>query len=252
MNFLNKILSNDTKGSSADEDWYIVAERGEGIRDEDLLGRSDPYLKIEFGGKHFKTRTIKNDRSPTWNETFHCRLSDKQAQDIHLTLMDDDIGLDDTIGKAVVSRQDLTPYLAGERSIQIPLLRKGQVTAIVYLRVKKLVNGQDPMQSYQGSNVSSQQFQQQPQFQQQQQPQFGSGMQQPMNYGGSSNYSSQPYNQQQPQFSSGMQQPMNYGGSSNYSSQPYSQQQQFPQSDQMNQQQPPNFNQGNLNYYGRQ
>jgi len=76
MDFLKKIKDEFTSSSSSSsgsntQDWYITAISGDGIKDEDFFSRSDPYLKIQFGGKHFRTRTCKNDRSPAWNETFH-------------------------------------------------------------------------------------------------------------------------------------------------------------------------------------
>jgi hypothetical protein len=285
MNIINKIkdLATDTKsGSQPTVEWYITAERGEGIRDEDFIGRSDPYLKIQFGGRHFKTRSLKNDRSPFWNETFNCKVNDTSAGDIHLALMDDDIGFDDAIGKAIVSKEELPTYSGEEKSIRVPLLRKDQVTGIVYLRVKKIIDGQGPMQSYQGSNVNSQQFQQPP-YNTGYQQQYTTGVQQPpMMYDGLYNNSGQSYNQPQftqgtqpqftqgtqpqftqgtqpqftqgtqPQFSQGTQPQYNQGLTSSSTTTTTDQQHHHHHHQEERQQQLSNLNQGNVNYYGSQ
>jgi len=126
MNLLKELahLGSDSKGSSSTtQNWYITAERAEGVKDVDIFSKSDPYLKIEFGGKHFKTKTIKNNLSPYWNETFHFAVSPQHAGDIHLTLMDAEMLLDDHIGKAVVSRADLPAYPGEEKknsSLHVP------------------------------------------------------------------------------------------------------------------------------------
>jgi len=180
LKHLKNIASDSSSGTT--ENWYVTAERAEGVVDKDLLSRSDPYLKIEFGGKHVRTRTIKNDRSPCWNETFNFKLNSANAKQICLTLKDDDFGLDDTIGTATISRADLPSYPGEEKCLKIPVTRKEQVGAIVHLRVK-LGDGQlsSSRPTYQ-TNVGSSQYPQQPQI-----------SSQPQHYSGPPN---QPYNVQ--------------------------------------------------------
>jgi len=230
-------LASDVIGKTGPtQEWYITAERAEGVRDKDRFSKSDPYLKIEFGGKHVRTRTVKNDLSPYWNETFHFQLASGQVNDIRLTVMDDDIGFDDSIGTATVSRADLPMRSGEEKYLQVPIFRKQQASGVVHLRVKLLNDGQtsssnQPM--YQSSNISSYPPQQQ-------MPQSQSG------YG----YQQQPMSSYNTQFN----QPPNYNTSFNSNQQPYSQTQPFNQnqSGQMpptNQQQQP---QPNTNYYSKQ
>jgi len=213
MDFIKKIKDEFTTTTSSSssgshtQDWYITIVRGEGIKDEGLFSRSDPYLKIEFGGKHFKTRTIKNERSPVWNETFHFQLKPDQAKDIVLTLMDDDIGFDDHMGRATISKVDLPEYSEQEKYLEIPIKKNDQITGLVHIRAKLVDN------SMQQQQQQLQQQQQQPQLlQQQQQPQ-----QQPQRQQiNQSSFQSPniPYQQQQTsQLSSGFQQqPMSYDG----------------------------------------
>jgi len=253
MNLLEKIKDEFTSSGSSSgqhQDWYITIVRGEGIKDEHFYARSDPYLKVEFGGKHFKTRTIKHERSPDWNETFHFQVKPAQAQDIVLTLMDDDIGWDDRMGRATVSKGDLPDISNQEKRFEVPIYRNGQVSGLIHLRVKLIDNNMQQQQqssqsSYQSTNIP---YQQQsgnlPYQQQQQQPssQSSSGyqQQQPMSYDGL-------YTQPQPQ-------PQQQG-----QSQPYQDPnlQQYPsgqfQQGSSQQGQQSNFQQrSNDNYYGQQ
>jgi len=256
MDFIKKIKDEFSSSSSGGQtqDWYITVVRGEGIKDDDFLSRSDPYLKVEFGGKHFRTRTMKNERSPAWNETFHFQLKSNQAQDIVLTLMDDDIGFDDHLGRGIISKGDLPSYSNQEKALEVPIKKNDQITGLIHLRAKLVDNS---MQQQQQSNVST--FQTLPSQQQsyqssnlpnQQTSQFSSGyQQQPMSYGGLNTqpqqYQSQPYQGQQYQG-----QPYQ-GQQQAQSSQQYSSSQ-FQQDPNTNQQQHHHQHQSNDNYYGRQ
>lgn len=189
------------------------------IVDKDVFSKSDPYLKIEFGGKHVRTHTIKNDRSPSWNETFHFKLNSQNVKDIHLSLKDDDFGIDDSIGTATLSRADLPCYAGEEKSFKVPILRKEQIGGIVYLRVKLIDGSAPPTQTnYQTSSSVSSYY---PQSQ---------------NYSGPTR---QPYQNQAPSY--------NVSQASSYYNQPqqpyYNQSQQSQPSQPLQQQQQPYYNQ---------
>jgi len=213
MNFLNKVkdeIIGSSGSSGSGDEWYITAVRAEGVRDVDFWTKSDPYLKIEFGGKHFKTRVIKNDTSPNWNETFHVKLDRNHVGDVNLWLMDDNLGFDDHLGKATITEGELPLYSTDEKFIKIPLYRKDQVTAVVHLRVRHVPL--EPFSSgptstststYTNSNYRNDTSYQQPyQHQQMQQP---LPQQPPMSYDGMYN-NPEPYRQgqfSQGQFSQG-------------------------------------------------
>jgi len=201
MDFLKKIgnevmgkESHSNASSGSNETWYITAIRGEGLEDKDKIGKSDPYLKIEFGGKSVRTKTIKNNLSPQWNETFTFELPKGKETEIKLKVMDDDIGFDDTIGCATVSKAEFPFQYGEERRIQIPITKKNgeEYLGIIHLAVKKMGNN---MPSYGQSNYNqqsySQQPYQQPSYQQPsyQQPSYQQPSSNQQNYG-------QDYNQQ--------------------------------------------------------
>jgi len=252
MNLLNQLknIATEVTGSSGpSQNWYITAERAEGIHSKDIISKSDPYLTIEFGGKKVRTRSLKNDLSPSWNETFNFKIPSNNAKDIHVTLTDDDFGFDDSIGAATISKGDLPIQPGEEKCFKVPVYKKEKVNGVVHIRVKFMVDGQSSSSNpnYQ-SNVSSNYYpqqSQQPTYHQSQQPMYNQP-QQPM-YNQSQPYNqnpqfqgqgppmtNQPYPQQQQQYSNQPQQQQPY------SNQPYSQQQQ------------PYSNQPNPNYRGNQ
>jgi len=234
LHHLKNIASDVTGSSGSSQNWYITAERAEGIHSKDTFSKSDAYLTIEFGGKKVRTRSIKNDLSPSWNETFNFKIPSNSAKDILLTLTDDDFGFDDSIGKATVSKSDLPIQPGEEKCLKIPVYKKEKVNGVVHIRVKHMLDGQ-----------SSSQQSQQPVYHQSQQPMYNQP-QQPMN-----NQSQQPmYNQSQPPPYYN-QNPQFQGQGPPMSNQP--QQQQQPYSNQpYSQQQQPYSNQPNPNYRGNQ
>jgi len=200
--------SRHSRHSGDTETFYITIERAEGLKDMDRFTKSDPYVKLWFAGKSYKTKVINNDRSPVWNETFQFQVRSGANQSIQLKLMDSDVGLDDTIGEATVGGIDLPDYSGQEKQIKVNVQRRGQITGVVYLRVKR-VNPNMPMHApppqghgqYQPQGHPYQQNppQQYPPYPPQYPPHYNQGPP-------PSNYPNQPY-QQQPPYAPQQQQP---------------------------------------------
>jgi hypothetical protein len=149
--------------SGGSELWYITVERAEGLKDMERFSKSDPYVKLSFAGKTHKTKVIKNDRSPTWNETFEYNVRSGTQHTIQVKLLDSDVGLDDTIGEATVGGIELPDYSGQEKTIKVNVQRKGQITGVLYLRVKR-VNPNMPMHQAPPQGYPQQQQQQYPQY----------------------------------------------------------------------------------------
>jgi len=232
MNLVNKIknLATDaTCSSSAKETWFITAESGEELKFDHKFFKSDPYLKIQFGGKTFKTRTVKNSRSPQWKETFECQLNHHDISDINIKLLDEDIGSDDTIGQATVQKSELPSNSGEERLLRIPLLHKQEVYGTVILRVRKSDDGSSQQHQQYQQNDQYQQQQKYDQYQQHQQNDQYQQHEQHHEHREHHEHEQHQQYQQQPQFQS---QPQNFQQQSNYN---------------------PNPNLGsNSNYYGKQ
>jgi len=190
-------VGSGSSGSSSggNELWYITVERAEGLKDMERFSKSDPYVKLSFAGKTHKTKVIKNDRSPTWNETFEYNVRAGTQHTIQVKLLDSDVGLDDTIGEATVGGIELPDYSGQEKTIKVNVQRKGQITGVLYLRVKR-VNPNMPM--HQAPPQSYGQPQGYPQQQQQQYPQNPPPQQYQQGPPPPSHYGNQPPQQQPP------------------------------------------------------
>ncbi|XP_014117818.1 PREDICTED: extended synaptotagmin-1 [Pseudopodoces humilis] len=62
-------------------------------------GRSDPYAKIRAGGSGFRSRVIREELNPRWNETYEAIVDDIPGQDVEFELFDKDIDKDDFLGR---------------------------------------------------------------------------------------------------------------------------------------------------------
>ncbi|KAJ6726239.1 PROTEIN C2-DOMAIN ABA-RELATED 10 [Salix purpurea] len=73
------------------------------------LGSSDPYVVITMGNQKLKTRVVKKNCNPVWNEELTLSITDLNAP-INLTVFDKDtFTVDDKMGDASI---DIQPYIA--------------------------------------------------------------------------------------------------------------------------------------------
>nr|ACU14102.1 unknown [Glycine max] len=69
---------------------------------------SDPYVVVNMGDQKLKTRVVKNNCNPDWNEELTLSVKDVKTP-IHLTVYDKDtFSVDDKMGGAEI---DLKPYV---------------------------------------------------------------------------------------------------------------------------------------------
>ncbi|KAJ6429884.1 hypothetical protein OIU84_021319 [Salix udensis] len=73
------------------------------------LGSSDPYVVITMGNQKLKTRVVKKNCNPVWNEELTLSITDLNAP-INVTVFDKDtFTVDDKMGEASI---DIRPYIA--------------------------------------------------------------------------------------------------------------------------------------------
>lgn len=85
----------------------------------------DCYVKVKVGAEaEWRTKTLKNDHDPEWNETHDFLVADYE-QAIFLDIQDDDLAGDDDIGLASTTVKDV--LLNGGRK-ELSLTHKGEVT----------------------------------------------------------------------------------------------------------------------------
>ncbi|XP_020532465.1 synaptotagmin-3 isoform X2 [Jatropha curcas] len=89
----------------------------------DLLGTSDPYVKLSLTGEKLpakKTTIKKNNLNPEWNENFKLVVKDPQSQVLELQVFDwDKVGGHDRLGMQLVPLKTLTPYDTKELTLDL-------------------------------------------------------------------------------------------------------------------------------------
>ncbi|KAK2532299.1 hypothetical protein Q9233_005315 [Columba guinea] len=67
--------------------------RMKNARKADLLSQSDCYVSLSLptaSVQHFRTKTVKNSKNPTWNETFHFTIQSQVKNILELKVCDED------------------------------------------------------------------------------------------------------------------------------------------------------------------
>ncbi|XP_041806701.1 extended synaptotagmin-3 isoform X2 [Chelmon rostratus] len=64
-----------------------------------VKGKSDPYATLRVGNRHFKSKTIKENLNPRWNEVYEFVVHEAPGQELELELYDEDTDKDDFIGR---------------------------------------------------------------------------------------------------------------------------------------------------------
>ena len=67
------------------------------LTDKESVGKSDPYVIVKCEGKKEKTKHIKNELNPHWDETFRFEVKDL-AGEVELELWDHNLLKDDDMG----------------------------------------------------------------------------------------------------------------------------------------------------------
>eukprot|EP00850_Spirogloea_muscicola_P001715 SM000006S19480 [mRNA] locus=s6:1060114:1063979:+ [translate_table: standard] len=89
----------------------IVAAKS--LLNKDLIGKSDPFVILyvrPIPSRMCRTSVQKNNLNPIWNESFSLVVEDKSAQNLVITVMDDDgVGQSEFLGMARLALDDLQP-----------------------------------------------------------------------------------------------------------------------------------------------
>ena len=83
----------------------VVAARN--LRAMDFNGFSDPYVKLQVGKQRFKTKVVKMNLNPEWDQEFSFVVADVREV-LKFDVYDEDlIGIDDFLGQMKVPLEDL-------------------------------------------------------------------------------------------------------------------------------------------------
>merc|ERR1712106_142706 len=77
----------------------ITVQKASELVNKDMIGKSDPYVKIKFGDQEFKSRKERNTLEPEWNFSANLIVtSSDENSDIVIEVFDDDFGKENFIG----------------------------------------------------------------------------------------------------------------------------------------------------------
>jgi len=87
----------------------VDVKRATGLKDADFFGKSDPYVVIKFEDHEAhphkaKTKVVKGNVNPTWDETFYFLVKD-DCKSFHVEVLDEDPLKDDKLGRLTCERE---------------------------------------------------------------------------------------------------------------------------------------------------
>ncbi|XP_044927784.1 extended synaptotagmin-1 isoform X2 [Mustela putorius furo] len=68
-----------------------------------VKGKSDPYVKLKLAGRSFRSRVVREDLNPRWNEVFEVIVTSIPGQELDIEVFDKDLDKDDFLGRCKVS-----------------------------------------------------------------------------------------------------------------------------------------------------
>ena len=84
----------------------IVVHKAADLVNQEIMGKSDPYVIIKFRGQEFRSQTVRNTINPEWNFSTDLVISEILDSNINIEVFDDDSGLDSCEGILVLSLHD--------------------------------------------------------------------------------------------------------------------------------------------------
>ncbi|KAK3157893.1 hypothetical protein QOZ80_2AG0129850 [Eleusine coracana subsp. coracana] len=92
---------------------HVKVVRAVKLTKKDLMGKSDPYVKLKLTEDKLpskKTSVKRSNLNPEWDEDFKLVVKDPESQGLELTVYDwEQVGKHDKIGMNVIPLKDLTP-----------------------------------------------------------------------------------------------------------------------------------------------
>mmetsp|Transcript_54895 Transcript_54895/g.116631 ORF Transcript_54895/g.116631 Transcript_54895/m.116631 type:complete len:132 (+) Transcript_54895:86-481(+) len=94
----------------------VFLEKATNLKDEDTIGKSDPYVKFELEQDNLifdhdmgemKSTTKSGDLNPVYEEEFVFNIPTLENMVLHCKVMDEDILSDDKMGKCKIKLEEL-------------------------------------------------------------------------------------------------------------------------------------------------
>lgn len=84
----------------------VVVHRAADLINQEIMGKSDPYVMLKFRGQEFRSKTVRNTINPEWNFSTDLLITEVYDSNINIEVFDDDNGLDSCEGILTLSLTD--------------------------------------------------------------------------------------------------------------------------------------------------
>ncbi|XP_023322578.1 uncharacterized protein LOC111696970 isoform X15 [Eurytemora carolleeae] len=95
---------------------------------KDTLGKSDPYVVLEYGDKKYRSETERNNLNPNWDFYTEFHFDTNKSDEIFINVFDEDIIRDDAMGFIALNILELVDSNPVERKRENLLCGKGGIT----------------------------------------------------------------------------------------------------------------------------
>jgi len=103
---VEKIMVNEEKIKFEPGILQVTIYKALDLVNQDMLGKSDPYVKLKFRGQEFRSKTINNSLAPEWNFSTDLLISEVHDSNIIIEVYDEDYGQDNFEGSLSLSLSD--------------------------------------------------------------------------------------------------------------------------------------------------
>ncbi|XP_074532053.1 extended synaptotagmin-1 isoform X2 [Halichoeres trimaculatus] len=96
-----------------------------------VKGKSDPYVKLNVGEFVFKSKVIKENLNPVWNEMYEVVLRPQSGQEVQVELFDKDMDKDDFLGRLKISVADIIQSQYTDQWYNLNDVKSGRIRLIM-------------------------------------------------------------------------------------------------------------------------
>lgn len=118
---------------------HVKVVKCDALPAKDMNGMCDPYIKLFLAGAEYKTRIVRNDRNPWFEEEFRFCVDDVSNQKLRLECWDSDFVLfrqnlsEDCMGLAEIDVENLVPGIPNEMTLPLTIAGRAEGTITVII-----------------------------------------------------------------------------------------------------------------------
>ncbi|XP_042351179.1 extended synaptotagmin-3 [Plectropomus leopardus] len=92
-----------------------------------VKGKSDPYATLRVGNRHFKSKTIKENLHPRWNEVYEFVVHEAPGQELEVEVFDEDTDKDDQLGSFNLDFGEVKKEVEMDKWFPLEAVQSGEV-----------------------------------------------------------------------------------------------------------------------------